>query len=980
NGVLDAPSSSKERNERERISTTLAPALGGGTVPADGGLPQIRIVVDTHMLANGHPGTGVFSIFEVYPSADSEVQVYADADASDEDSGQYRLFEDVVIGDLSTVRVTAHGVAPSRTTIDSGGGPSVSEPFCEPHLDAGLTEDLTLTADPRLALLVPHGGEIEAGTSEMVAPMETVLSHFGVTPHVWDVQGIWHGGTDESEHWHITSNEVGEHGFPGLAALDAAPDFDASRDVQYAVSLHGMRYDHEGILLGGRAHREAKCLIASLVRERMAAEGLPVPAAYVWDVSGELADSVEVPHSSDPAETITSYRGDDPGLSGRSTDNVVNRYSPNADGTAGFGGIQIEASPSLRDDALLPQFLPAEVSYRDLVAEEIGHALGELITRPNLFDPQATLICDALAAGEPTPVAAIEGRVFWDDDGDDLESAGDRPAEGLGLELVGAGDIVVATTATDSEGAYAFRGLGPGTFRVRALASPAVAFVPPGAGGEAVDSDFGDGQGPEPLATTAAIVLATGELVSDVDAGLVLAAGTATVGDFIWIDTGTDLHLQDAADGPLEGVTVELFDAGGLRLATTASDGGGFYSFAALPAATYTLRLAPPVGYQAVTALQGASNLDSDFDAQTLEASVTLAPGETHLDLDAGFVVGCVDATLVAFGSAWTWSQTYTAGWQALGFGEAGWNTPSLAPFGSRSSAETTVPAATTTYFRLAFEVEDPTLFDGLDFSLFREDGAVIHLNGVEIWRQNVPTSGYYEDFDNFSVASPGVQLGTNVLAVEVERRGSHLTFDLEVSATLCRPCVGKVEIDADRGTYVHLASSLVRGNRTFVGADSGGNIERALFGWPMAALPADAEVLHAAITWEVTDDSSDTFHLYPLERAWKETEAEWILAQAGSLWSTAGAADSTADFAGDEPVAAFEFDDSEFGPVPFLGTVVLNVDGRSLVQAWARGERANHGLIAEGAGHSDNRIEITSDDGATPPNLEVVYHSCTPP
>jgi len=44
-----------------------------------------------------------------------------------------------------------------------------------------------------------------------------------------------------------------------------------------------------------------------------------------------------------------------------------------------------------------------------------------------------------------------------------------------------------------------------------------------------------------------------------------------------------------------------------------------------------------------------------------------------------------------------------------------------------------------TTYFRRAFVSPDPTNFATLLLRLLRDDGAVVYLNGVETWRDNMP-------------------------------------------------------------------------------------------------------------------------------------------------------------------------------------------------------------------------------------------------
>ena len=45
-----------------------------------------------------------------------------------------------------------------------------------------------------------------------------------------------------------------------------------------------------------------------------------------------------------------------------------------------------------------------------------------------------------------------------------------------------------------------------------------------------------------------------------------------------------------------------------------------------------------------------------------------------------------------------------------------------------------------TTYFRRAFEISDTNSFRSLKLRLVRDDGAVVYLNGVEVFRSNMPT------------------------------------------------------------------------------------------------------------------------------------------------------------------------------------------------------------------------------------------------
>jgi hypothetical protein len=107
-----------------------------------------------------------------------------------------------------------------------------------------------------------------------------------------------------------------------------------------------------------------------------------------------------------------------------------------------------------------------------------------------------------------------------------------------------------------------------------------------------------------------------------------------------------------------------------------------------------------------------------------------------------------------------------------------------------------------TTYFRKSFTVADPAAVAALNYRLIRDDGAVIYLNGVEVFRSNMPT-GTIGSTTRASSAlgapaestwltgtfNPALLVaGTNVIAVEIHQDGpdsSDISFNLELSASL---------------------------------------------------------------------------------------------------------------------------------------------------------------------------------------------------
>jgi hypothetical protein len=167
--------------------------------------------------------------------------------------------------------------------------------------------------------------------------------------------------------------------------------------------------------------------------------------------------------------------------------------------------------------------------------------------------------------------------------------------------------------------------------------------------------------------------------------------------------------------------------------------------------------------------------------------------------------VRIVPVTLIAAGADWKYldngSNQMTA-WREPGFNDASWSEgPAELGFGD-DDEETEINGGPsedrfiTTYFRRSFEVADPSAFASLLIRLVRDDGAVVYLNGEEVFRSNLPegtvvattlatTSSTSETaFFTKEVDTAALVAGTNVIAVEVHQAApdsSDLGFNLEL-------------------------------------------------------------------------------------------------------------------------------------------------------------------------------------------------------
>jgi len=111
-----------------------------------------------------------------------------------------------------------------------------------------------------------------------------------------------------------------------------------------------------------------------------------------------------------------------------------------------------------------------------------------------------------------------------------------------------------------------------------------------------------------------------------------------SLGDTVWYDDNRD-GIQDANEGGVEGVTVQLFNCADELLETMLTDANGFYLFDSLPAGQYYVKFSDiPAGYVITLQNQGGDDAnDSDADPLTGETEcTTLDEGENDMTWDAG--------------------------------------------------------------------------------------------------------------------------------------------------------------------------------------------------------------------------------------------------------------------------------------------------------------------------------------------------------
>lgn len=139
--------------------------------------------------------------------------------------------------------------------------------------------------------------------------------------------------------------------------------------------------------------------------------------------------------------------------------------------------------------------------------------------------------------------------------------------------------------------------------------------------------------------------------------------------------------------------------------------------------------------------------------------------------------------------------------WREPGYDDGGWATgASPAGFGSVDGlnfATTTADHVPTVYYRTVLDIPDAHLIKTMTFRLLVDDGAVVYLNGHEVFREGLATGEVTHDtlaiengdetvFDEFEVGPEFLVEGPNVIAIEVHNRSAgnnDMGFEMSISA-----------------------------------------------------------------------------------------------------------------------------------------------------------------------------------------------------
>ena len=169
-------------------------------------------------------------------------------------------------------------------------------------------------------------------------------------------------------------------------------------------------------------------------------------------------------------------------------------------------------------------------------------------------------------------------------------------------------------------------------------------------------------------------------------------------------------------------------------------------------------------------------------------------------------------------GTNWIFSGSDDSAW-SLGFAELGYgdgDEATVVSFGSDPNNK-----YITTYFRHKFVVPDPGAFTNLQLRIKRDDGAVVFLNGTQVYRSNVANGQNY-----LTLAALASNDGTNFLNANISP-ALLLTNDNFLAVEIHQAATNDSDISFDLGLFGQYATS---GPSLSVASASGG---RLVLSWP---------------------------------------------------------------------------------------------------------------------------------------------------
>ncbi len=318
----------------------------------------------------------------------------------------------------------------------------------------------------------------------------------------------------------------------------------------------------------GASSRETIEPIFAMTIDRVSRGG--IIGDRVWhDVDGDGSQDVGEPGLANVTVLLTDPGGD--GQPGGGDDTVVGLATTDINGSYRFSAL----SPGVYFVDVTDATVPGALS---LTAGGSDPSSVRTVTANETF-----LDLDFGYTNTSTTRAVIGDRIWSDADADGLQDPSEAGLGGVTVQLLNEAGTVVLTTTTAADGFYLFDDVVPGSYSVEVAASNFSA-------GQVL-SGYSVTSGPQSPGTdqSAPIVVEAGDAHLDADFGYDSAA-TRSITDRVWFDANADTFV-DIGERGLEGVTFSLLDSHGDVVASTVSDGSGFFTFTGLAPGSYVLQV-----------------------------------------------------------------------------------------------------------------------------------------------------------------------------------------------------------------------------------------------------------------------------------------------------------------------------------------------------------------------------------------------------
>ncbi|WP_054411855.1 PKD domain-containing protein [Hymenobacter sp. DG25A] len=248
-----------------------------------------------------------------------------------------------------------------------------------------------------------------------------------------------------------------------------------------------------------------------------------------------------------------------------------------------------------------------------------------------------------------------------------------------------------------------------------------------------------------------------------------------------------------------------------------------------------------------------------------IELTVTDAAGlstrkEVRLNPDCG---SATNNTLVAYGATWKYLDNGSdqgSNWRGSSYDDASWKSgPGQLGYGDGDEATVVSYGSNasnkyiTTYFRKSLSISNAGAYTSFTGNLKRDDGAIVYVNGTEVYRSNLPTgaityttraAGATDDgatAQTFTIPSSAFVSGNNVIAVEIHQSdpvSSDMSFDFSLTGLSSGGSTNQLPVanaGADKSITLPTSSVSLDGSAT----DADGSI--ASYSWSQVSGPNTA-------------------------------------------------------------------------------------------------------------------------------------------